>query len=105
MSSGAPRPDPNVRHQESLLSLACLTGKPSAPVARRPRFSDSETRRLLAEADSYNAGEQLSEFLRRERTYSSMLASWCMQMGNAELVPLTPRKRAPKADLSAGRGQ
>jgi transposase len=46
------------------------------PIARRRRFSGSEKRRLLAEADRCKANGQLGAFLRRERLYSSMLASW-----------------------------
>src|SRR3569833_1415677 len=78
-SSSAPPPDPEV-----------------APVARRRRFSGSEKRRLLAEADRCKASGQLGAFLRRGRIYSSMLASWRKQWGKAELVALAPKKRGPK---------
>lgn len=83
-SSSAPPPDPEV-----------------APIARRRRFSGSEKRRLLAEADRCKASGQLGAFLRRERIYSSMLASWRKQVGKAELVALAPKKRGPKPDPSA----
>jgi len=83
-SSGATPPDPEV-----------------APIARRRQFSWSEKRRLLAEADRCKASGQLGAFLRRERIYSSMLASWRKQVGNAERVALTPKKRGPKPDPSA----
>jgi transposase len=71
------------------------------PIARRRRFSGSEKRRLLAEADRCKASGQLGAFLRRERIYSSMLASWRKQLGKAELVALAPKKRGPKPDSSA----
>jgi transposase len=71
------------------------------PIARRRRFSGSEKRRLLAEADRCKASGQLGAFLRRERIYSSMLASWRKQLGKAELVALAPKKRGPKPDPSA----
>jgi transposase len=83
-SSSAPAPDPEV-----------------APIARRRRFSGSEKRRLLAEADRCKESGQLGAFLRRERIYSSMLASWRKQVGKAELVALAPKKRGPKPDPSA----
>lgn len=60
-------------------------------VARRRRFSGSEKRRLLAEADRCKANGQLGAFLRRERLYSSMLASWKKQVGKAELTALAPK--------------
>jgi hypothetical protein len=77
-SSGAPPPDPEV-----------------AAIARRRRFFGSQKRRLLAEADRCKASGQLGAFLRRERIYSSMLASWRGQVGKAELVALAPKKRGP----------
>jgi transposase len=83
-SSGATPPDPEV-----------------APIARRRQFSGSEKRRLLAEADRCKASGQLGAFLRRERIYSSMLASWRKQVGKAERVALAPKKRGPKPDPSA----
>ena len=87
-SSGASPPDPEV-----------------APIARRRRFSGSERRPLLAEADRCKASGQLGAFLRRERIYSSMLTSWRKQLGKAELVALAPKKRGPKPDPSAGQIQ
>ena len=83
-SSGAPPPDPEV-----------------APIARRRRFSGSEKRRLLAEADRCKAAGELGAFLRRERIYSSMLASWRKQVGAAEQAALAPKKRGPKPAASA----
>jgi transposase len=72
-----------------------------AAIARRRRFSGSEKRRLLAEADRCKESGQLGAFLRRERIYSSMLASWRKQVGKAELAALAPKKRGPKPDPSA----
>ena len=71
------------------------------PIARRRRFSGTEKRRLLAEADRCKANGQLGAFLRRERLYSSMLASWRKQVGKAEQVALAPKKRGPKPKLEA----
>jgi transposase len=83
-SSGASPPEPEVE-----------------PIARRRRFSGSEKRRLLAEADRCKARGQLGAFLRREGLYSSMLANWKKQVGKAELVALAPKKRGPKANPGA----
>jgi transposase len=80
-SSGASPPDPEVE-----------------PIARRRRFSGSEKRRLLAEAERCKVRGQLGAFLRREGLYSSMLANWKKQVGKAELVVLAPKKRGPKAN-------
>ena len=65
-------------------------------VARR-RFSGAEKRRLLAEAEQCKAPGELGAFLRRERLYSSMLASWRKQAGAA----LGPQRRGPKPNASA----
>jgi transposase-like protein len=70
-------------------------------IARRRRFSGSEKRRLLAEADRCKEAGTLGAFLRRERIYSSMLASWRKQISAAEQVALAPKKRGPKPDASA----
>ena len=66
-------------------------------VARRRRFSGAEKRRFLAEADQCTAPGELGAFLRRERLYSSMLASWRKQAGAA----LGPQRRGPKPNASA----
>ena len=66
-------------------------------VARRRRFSGAEKRRLLAEAEQCKAPGELGAFLRRERLYSSMLASWRKQAGAA----LGPQRRGPKPNASA----
>jgi hypothetical protein len=52
-------------------------------------------------ADRCKESGQLGAFLRRERIYSSMLASWRKQSDKAELVALAPKKRGPKPDPSA----
>ena len=70
-------------------------------IARRRRFSGSDKRRLLAEADRCKEAGTLGAFLRRERIYSSMIASWRKQLGVADQAALAPRKRGPKPDMSA----
>ena len=71
------------------------------PIARRRRFSGSEKRRLLAEAERCKASGQLGAFLRREHLYSSMLANWKKQVSKADLVALAPKKRGPKPNPQA----
>jgi len=70
-------------------------------IARRRKFSGSEKRRLLAEAERCKAAGTLGAFLRRERIYSSMIASWRKQVGAADQTALAPKKRGPKPDPSA----
>jgi transposase-like protein len=70
-------------------------------IARRRQFSGSEKRRLLAEADRCKEAGTLGAFLRRERIYSSMLSSWRKQLGAADRVALSPKRRGPKPDRSA----
>jgi len=70
-------------------------------VARRRRFSGSEKRRLLAEAERCKAAGTLGAFLRRERIYSSMIAGWRKQLGAADQTALAPKRRGPKPDASA----
>jgi transposase len=83
-SGGAPHDDPEV-----------------VAIARRRRFSGSEKRRLLAEADRCRQAGTLGAFLRRERIYSSMLSSWRKQLDASDRVALAPKKRGPKPDPSA----
>lgn len=85
MGSGASRPDPEV-----------------VGTARRRRFSSSEKRLLLAEADRCKATGELGAFLRHRRIYSSMLSSWRKQLSAAERMALSPKRRGPKPD-AAGR--
>lgn len=70
-------------------------------IARRRRFSGSEKRRLVAEAKRCKEAGTLGAFLRRERIYSSMIASWSKQLGVADEAALAPKKRGPKPDASA----
>jgi transposase len=70
-------------------------------IARRRKFSGSEKRRLLAEAERCKEAGTLGAFLRRERIYSSMIASWRKQVGVADQAALAPKRRGPKPDASA----
>jgi transposase len=70
-------------------------------IARRRRFSGSEKRRLLAEAERCKEAGTLGAFLRRERIYSSMISSWRKQVDVAGQTALAPKKRGPKPDASA----
>ena len=70
-------------------------------IARRRKFSGSEKRRLLAEAERCKEAGTLGAFLRRERIYSSMIASWRKQVGVADRTALAPKRRGPKPDASA----
>jgi len=56
---------------------------------------------LLAEAGRCKAAGTLGAFLRRERIYSSMIASWRKQVGVADRTALAPKRRGPKPDGSA----
>jgi len=66
------------------------------PIARRRRFSGTEKRRILREADLCTKSGQLGALLRREGIYSSMLANWRKQSVRADEAALAPRKRGPK---------
>jgi transposase-like protein len=46
----------------------------------RRRFSAEDKRRILAEADACTERGQLAALLRRERLYSSQLATWRIQL-------------------------
>jgi len=80
---------------------AALADPEVVPTARRRRFSGSEKRRLLAEAERCKEAGTLGAFLRRERIYSSMIASWRKQVGMADQTALAPKRRGPKPDASA----
>src|SRR5208283_405751 len=80
-SEEAARPDPEV-----------------VAIAKRRQFPGSEKRRLLAEADRC---KEVGAFLRRERIYSSMIASWRKQVDAADRAALAPKRRGPKPDASA----
>src|ERR1700676_4821754 len=70
-------------------------------IARRRKFSGSEKRRLLAEAERWKQGGTLGAFLRRAGIYSSMISTWRNKVGRADQVAQTPKKRGPKPDGSA----
>ena len=70
-------------------------------IARRRNFSGSEKRRLLAEAERCKEVGTFGAFLRRERIYSSMIATWRKQVGVADQAALAPKRRGPKPDGSA----
>ena len=82
-SSGAMPPDPEV-----------------AATAKRRRFSGAEKRRILLEADRCTKPGEIGALLRREGIYSSMLATWRKQRGQAERAALAPQKRGPKPDAA-----
>jgi hypothetical protein len=56
---------------------------------------------LLAEADRCKEVGTLGAFLRRERIYSSMIASWRKQVDAADRAALAPKRRGPKPDAAA----
>src|SRR5450759_5884691 len=60
-------------------------------IAKRRQFSGSEKRRLLAEAERCKEAGTLGAFLRGERIYSSMIASWRKQVGVADQTALGPK--------------
>src|SRR5674476_1492272 len=80
------------------------TASPEAPrrdpevvaIARRRKFSGSEKRRLLAEAERCKEAGTLGAFLRREGIYSSMIATWRKTVGGAAQAALAPERRGPK---------
>jgi transposase-like protein len=67
-------------------------------MARRRQFSNSEKRRIVAEADGCTEPGQIGALLRREGIYSSHLSTWRKQRKAAELLALQPQKRGPKAN-------
>ena len=70
-------------------------------IAKRRQFPGSEKRRLLAEADRCKEAGTLGAFLRRERIYSSMIASWRKQVDAADRAALAPKRRGPKPNAAA----
>src|SRR5450432_2424801 len=70
-------------------------------IARRRKFSGSEKRRLLAEAERCKQAGTLGAFLRREGIYSSMISTWRNKVGRADQVALTPKRRGRKRGGSA----
>jgi hypothetical protein len=71
-----------------------------APIARRRRFSGSKKRRLLAEADRCKESGQLGAFLRRERIYSSMLASWRRLARKSKAQNRIPRRGRSNSSIA-----
>ena len=64
--------------------------------AKRRRFSGSPKRRIRTQADRCTLPGELGALMRREGIYSSMLANWRKQRGQAERDALAPKKRGPK---------
>src|SRR5674476_1629312 len=75
------------------------TASPEAPrrdpevvaLARRRKFSGSEKRRLLAEAERCKEPGTLGAFLRREGIYASMFSTWRKKIGKADQAALAPK--------------
>src|ERR1019366_6690216 len=86
-----------------------LLGSSSEAIAEGARRATGETaseeaRRdpeVVAIARRCKSAGTLGAFLRRERIYSSMIASWRKQVGVADQTALAPKKRGPKPDPSA----
>ena len=66
--------------------------------AKRRRFSASEKRQILAEADACTKPGELGSLLRRKRIYASMLSTWRRQRDEAAQKALAPQRRDRKAD-------
>src|SRR5664279_5340617 len=79
------------------------TGETASEAAARrdPEVVAIAKRRLLAEAERCKEAGTLGAFLRGERIYSSMIASWRKQVGVADQTALGPKRRGPKPDASA----
>ena len=56
---------------------------------------------MLAEAERCKEAGTLGAFLRRERIYSSMIATWRKKVGGADQAALAPKRRGPKPAGSA----
>src|ERR1700687_1984031 len=94
------------RATEETASVEATSRDPEVVViARRRKFSGSEKRRLLVEAERCKEAGTLGAFLRRERIYSSMITSWRKQVGVTDETALAPKRRGPKPDGSARRIQ
>jgi transposase-like protein len=63
------------------------------PRAARRRFSVTEKRRILEEADACTELGQIGALLRREGIYSSYLADWRRERENGQLQGLTGQQR------------
>jgi transposase len=89
------------RASEGMPKVAAAPDPEVVPTARRRQFSASEKRALLAEAERCKSAGTLGAFLRGKHIYSSMLSSWRKQLGAADRVALTPKRRGPKPDPAA----
>lgn len=69
-----------------------------AATAKRRQFSSKEKHRILDAADGCTELGQIGALLRRERIYSSQLATWRKQRKVSERSALEPRQRGRKAD-------
>jgi|SRR5690349_11089614 transposase len=63
----------------------------------RRRFSAQDKRRILSEAEACTERGQLSALLRRERLYSSQLATWRAQLEREGELGLQAKKPGRKA--------
>lgn len=84
------------------VSLECPTevvANPEYDRKLRRRFSVEDKRRIVMEAETCTERGQVSELLRRERLYSSQLATWRAQLkheGEAGLAPKPPGRKSLK---------
>ena len=79
-------------------------GFPNPEVLARPtrrRWSLSEKRRILAEADACTVAGSLGALLRREGVYSSQLATWRHQRTAGLLEGAGPRRGRPPTPAEA----
>jgi transposase-like protein len=87
--------------RESKPSMRLNLEPPSSEVpakVRRRKFSGSEKRRILSEADRCTKSGEIGALMRREGVYSSMLTGWRKQRAVAERTALAPKRRGPKVD-------
>jgi transposase len=83
----------------SLESPTEVVANPEYDRRLRRRFSAEDKRRIVAEAETCTERGQLSALLRRERLYSSQLATWRAQRkheGEAGLEPKPPGRKPLK---------
>ena len=80
-------------------SLTEVVANPEHDRRLRRHFSAEDKRRILAEAEGCTERGHLAALLRRERLYSSQLASWRLQLqceGEAGLHPKEPGRKPLK---------
>jgi transposase len=80
-------------------SLTEVVANPEHDRRLRRHFCAEDKRRLLAEAEGCTERGQLAALLRRERLYSSQLATWRAQLqceGDAGLQPKPPGRKPLK---------